>query len=291
MFSIGSLNNENLSNIFRIEVIHTPTAQQLSVANVKESIEVIDQAISLYDKYIEREISWKGLGHSLDEMDKFRKDIFSNSETSIQEIKMNVTNAIDAHFLATQNVYEWAQSTASSLKLFIRLYENHDTKKANTQKQLILQLLESGVVQLRAGKPYFKTILSSFNAAADSFTVLRQEFAEKFAEHSKNFYKIVIRSRYGNSNNDDIHLLDDFRAILKFYGDLEIVILQAIANVVHTYDALLVKAYDISELKNEYALRIVVLDESSTERQMIIKSAQALIAKCDEFQRTHNIRQ
>lgn len=251
------------------------------VATVEEDIDAATEALRIYDKLVERDIPWKELKESLVELEKYRKDFSSENALFIGEIKTYMMDGIDAHFQASQYIYEWLSLVVSHLKLYIALFNGHDARKAVTQKRLLIDMLDSGLTQVRAAQSKLGNSSSSFNSAGERLIELRSEDWQKKE-------KLVSTLKW--SNEKYVHsVLGEMSVITNFFDKLDKNIKKATQNMVDAKKELREKIQSISDLieQTQEALPFVSLAERLDLRDMIIQSAQNLIEKCEEYQVRH----
>lgn len=108
----------------------------LVVTTVEEGIKVAYEALIAYEQLIEGDIPWEELKNSLDHLDAFRNGISNDSTLLVNELRAHMTTGIYAHFFASQNIYEWVRLTKTYLQLYIKLFDDHDAKKAESQSRI-----------------------------------------------------------------------------------------------------------------------------------------------------------
>lgn len=267
---------------FSTEAVHATVDAKLVMATIKEGIEGTNEALNMYDKLIERVVPWKEFKESLAELDKYRNDFSAENALLIGDVKTHMMNGIDAYFYASQNTFEWASFSVSHLKLFIDLFNGHDAKKFETQKRLIIELLDNGVAQMGAAHAELGNAVFSFSSAIGKLTALRKDFRRKIK-------KLIFGLEDGNSVKTS-KLLSKMSAILKFYDDLKRKVKHATENIIDATEILQTEIQHIYNLETqtEQEVWFVNLDEVSELRDMIIQSTQHLIADCEQYQKKHN---
>lgn len=228
------------------------------VGTIVINIDSLFEALSLYDEMIDRAMPWKQFKESIADLDKFRNNFSTQNAVIIADIKVNILNAIDSHFHASQKVSECASFIASHLQLFIKFFNDHDDKKADTQKRLLIEVLDSTVNGINATETELEKISSNFNLAGEKLKTVRVE---------------------NPSNN---------RNAMKFYENLCKKVQQARENTVLARKMLSKKIESIVNFKNDSLIRYVDLNKRSDLLDTIIEAAQALIAKCEKYLSDHN---
>lgn len=261
-------------------------AVNLFMTTVEDVIVAAFQMLNEYDIWIEREIPWAKFKESAGELDKYQNDV-AESTFRIREIKQTILNAIDAHFYVSQNVYEWASLAASHLKLYVKLFDGHDAKKADTQKLLLIEILDNGVAQMTAAQAELDKLLASFNSTGETFTAIR----------NKHFHDAVTKHVYGlvwAENENTMNLLKNINEILSIYVSLDENVKLAVQHVVHAKEVLpkMIEHMNDMKTKAELTVQYVNLDGQwkSEMRDIIIEFARRFILKCEEYRRRRKIK-
>lgn len=163
----------------------------------KEGIETADKALDLYNRVIDRVIPWKEFNETLTELDAFRKDYSTESAALIGQIKTLMLNGIDAYHSASQSVYEWTRYAVPLLKAYIKLFDTYNEVNAGAQRQMLLQVLESGIKKLGESQDELKRSSGSFNGVAGKLVELNTRFEYEFNEHSEFVQTKITQIRIG----------------------------------------------------------------------------------------------
>lgn len=262
------------------------------MGTIKESIEAANDGLFIYDAFIENSIPWNEFKESLVELDNYRDDFSTEIGLLIVEIKTHLMNGIDAYFYASQDIYEWVRLTAAYLKLYIELFNRHDAKKADAQKQLLIEMLDSGVAQMRTAKTKLGNSSFSLNSTGESLTSLQSRFGPQFYKRSEDFQEQIKEPPFLLEWADNEYFrnrLDKMAAVMKICDDLYKKIKQAIRNIGHAKSLLQEQIRYISHFKNEteQVVQFVNLDEISVPRDTVIQSTQQLIARCEKYRKKH----
>lgn len=230
------------------------------VATVQEGIDAAREVFSLYDVLVDQHIPWKSFKESFNDLDKYRGGFSTETALRIADIKTNLMHGIDAHFHASQKMYEWASATAIHMQLYIKLFDDHNAKKAITQRALLSDVLNREIAQMNATQFEIEKILSSFRSAALNLKKLRGE-----------------------------HDAGKMSAVTKFYMDLAKTLVQATDHLSYSKELLLEQTERVSswEKLNQETVRFVNLNDRSHLRDQIIDTAKHLIARCEEYQQRH----
>lgn len=154
--------------------LHTESvAVKIVVGAGHEAIDAAREVFSLSNKLIERDISWKLLKAFIGDLDQYHHDFSSETVSRIVEIKANLLNGTDAHFRASEKMYEWASLTAIHMKLYIKLFDDRAPRKVLTQQTLLGKILSSEITLMDSIQTDLAEISSSFESAGKSLSILR----------------------------------------------------------------------------------------------------------------------
>lgn len=282
---------------------------RIAMETVIESIEVAKEALVFYDRLVEQVIPWKDFNNTLFELDRFQKDYSTESALLISEIKTIMMNGMDEYFAASQDVYEFAGTIATHLKLYIKLFNGHNARQAYAQKNLLLEIFDTGLEKLKSAQERLGKSSESFNIVFGQLSTLRKRFEDEFDLHSK-FFKAKMKvikkvSRLfglsifglagyflGAEFGDQKYvrkLKQELRKIEMFYYYLHLKIADAFTNIDGTKKILQTEIHHISDLKVqiEETQTFVDLDYVPDLRDKAISAAQILITKCMEYRKRH----
>lgn len=257
---------------------------------VQNGIALTISALAEYDKLIEHDIPWNEFKQSLDIIDKFRNDDATERDLLINELRMHLMNAIDEHFYASQSLYEFASVAAVHLKLYLKLFDDYDLKKADTQKQLFIGVLDNGMAALNGASAELGNSSFSLHLAGGRIIALKQEFGEKSNVIQK---RIAILAIGSNQPEDAINnRLTNMSDMLKFYNNLEQKVKQTIAKIIRAKEILQNYLDEMSVLKSnaQKMVSFVHLDKMRDMYEMTISLAQQLITVCEYYHKQHNNR-
>lgn len=258
-------------------------------------------------------IPWKEFNETLVELDKFRKDYSIESALLIGETKTLMMAGMDAYFSASQDVYEFAGLAATHLKLYIKLFNHYNSRSAEAQKDLLLQVLGNGVTKMTAALDQLHKSSASFNIAFGKLSTLRKRFESEFVEKSEFFEsKLALIRKISTVANTAGQILNIFgiplcaatclvereviplllkkmESIRKFYETLKDKVHESFANIHKTKSILSNEIAHISDLQiqTKQTEAFVSLDTLPEIRDTAIEYAQALIVKCQEYRKRH----
>lgn len=279
-----------------------------AMETVIAGIEVAEQALVFYDQFVEQVIPWKDFSETFWKLDKFKNDYSAESAALIGEIKTFMMNGMDAYFAASQDVYEFAGTLTTHLKLYIKLFDGHNARKADAQKNLMLELFDSGLKKLKSAQEQLGDSSQSFNTVFGQLSTLRKRFEDEFDMKSE-FFKIKMKyykkgarffgSLFGLSgyflgveigNRKYVHKLQrELHKIKMFYYYLHVQMAAAFNNIDDTKRTLLKEIQHISDLKIQIdqTQTLVDLDYVADLREQAIDAANHLITKCMAYRKRH----
>lgn len=280
---------------------------------IRESIDVADKVLDLYNSAMDKIIPWGEFNKTLVELDKFRKDYSTESALLISEVKTLMMDGMDSYFSASQDVYEFAGLATTHLKLYIKLFNHRNNRKAEAQKDLLIQVLGDGLTKLTDAQSQLKKSSASFNTAFGKLSALHDRFKHEFNVKSEFFeskvelirkmstianvagqifsiFGIPLRAATSLVEKEMIpQLLNKMESIKKFYDTLKDKVQETFANIHKTKSILSKEIEQISELKIQTTNTetFVSLDDEPEIRALVIDYVQALIEKCQEYRHRH----
>lgn len=280
---------------------------------IKESTKSAIAALDLYDSVLDRIIPWAEFNATLVELDRFRNDYSLQSALLISEIRTLMLHGMDAYYSASQNVYEWAGLAANYLALYIKLFDHYSMEGAESQKQLLIDMLSDGVEKMSAAQDELARSSLSFNDIFGKLTVLLVRFEREFDEKSVFFQSKVNKLRtiskgakiigaipglfgltarhfraYLERNYTEV-LVAKLESITQFYDDLKEKVRQAFRDIYTTKSILNEEIERIGELKiqTQQTQTFIGLDGLAEIRDIAIEHAQRLIEKCEDYRQSH----
>lgn len=284
-------------------VMKTTTDSELDMKIVKGCIETTGEALTLFDEFAERFIPWKELIESFAELAMLRNDLTTESISLMGEIKSHLMHGVDAFFMASQHMNEWAGTAVSNLASFVSLFNGNN---GETQKKLLNDILDSGIEKMGAAQAELDKNWMSFNSGAERLTVMRNKFdkqmdAARKAESKQirmgleifaiidELRRIFKRKETKISFDKMIELLEAMNGLKKFYGNLDEKVREALRNIETMEEILKTKIQDLSDLKIRIQRKVAFrnLDSGPDVRDAIIKTAQNLTIKFQEYRKKH----
>lgn len=229
------------------------------VAIAEESIDGAYEALNSYEKLIERQKPWKELKKTYVDVDKFRKELSLEKALLTADIRMDIMDGLDAQFHASHRIYEWAAVTAVHLKLYIKLFDEYDAKKSKTQNQILNGVLDKLTVQINQALTKLNDSALSYQSASDKLKTLLDD------------------------------LPNDKSTMKRFYDHLYKILVNATDSIRIAVQKLRKKIKRILELKkqNQQSTQYVNLNDRKDLIIRIVRAAQELMAKCENYQTKH----
>lgn len=258
---------------------------------------------------MERIIPWKNFNATLIELEKRRIQYSNESAALIAEMKIHMLNGIDAYFAASKNIYDWAGSVGSSLTLYISLLsDQQNVRQITEQKTILSEMLRNGIERMNAAQDELGKSSASFNSVFGRLNELQSRFehesGDKIADYKREIKDmrglsyffgslfgiqgLIVAPKYTESNYI-FQIKREMAAFTRFYDHLKLKIDDAIQNIHDTKKILRTEIQHISDLKaqTEGTESFVNLGNVSDLREIVIDSAQDLIAKCMEYRNRH----
>lgn len=270
----------------------------------KLAIDAANEAMDLYNNGVDKAIPWtklKEITGKLGESGLLSKE---NAER-IGNIKTQLLNAIDLYDSATQSIYEMAGSMSSILATYIKLLDSPTPAKLAAQKNLLTSMLDNAIKQLTKSEDELTNTVSILNWASDEFKAFLDQLKIDYDENGDFFKNHVNQIVQQKSNNDfwsffrkkeiEQEAIAELRGKLKpiqeFYEDASKTVQQAQLNLGQVTLQLNKNLQTIGQRKIQVNTMSVddtsQLRDASKIRDTITQSAQALIAKCQEYLQRH----
>lgn len=207
----------------------------------------------------------------------------------------------------------WAGIAETHLKLYIKLFNNYNSRRAEAQKNILLELLGDGVTKMTAAQKQLGKSSANFNSAFGKLSTLRARFENEFKEKSEffeskldlirkistvattagqilNIFGIPLCAATCLVERELIpQLLEKMESIRKFYDTLKDKVGEAFANIHKTKSTLATEIAHIGELQiqTKQTEAFVSLDDAPEIRDIVVEYAQALIEKCQKYRKRH----
>lgn len=261
------------------------------MGTVEQGIEAANDGLSLYHTLIKYIEPLKEIKEFIDGLNEYRINYSAELTAQIGQLKEHTINGIDEYVRASENIYEWASLTATHLQLFVKLFDNYDRKKFAAQKQLLIEMLDGGVAQMRVALEKYGNSSNTFSSADGAIKVLHKKFIElrKHIESNLENLSFINQIDWTNAEGhfDVLKKVDGIVLMcLKLLSKFE----EAIDKTAYVRELLLSEIQYISILKThiQQTVRFVNLNEMSHVREAVMKSAERLIANYEDYQKEHS---
>lgn len=282
-------------------------------ALVKEGIDIADKVLDLYNKIADNAISWKVYEDTLTNLDKYKDDYSKESGKLVGEVKTLIMNAKDSYHESVQTVFEWCSLTSKLLPVYNSLLKNPTDADIQSQKNIILKILDDGSTKMRNAQNVLAKCSVSFNDAAGRLVALRAQLHSDFDTQST-YYQVQVDKLHKQSaitggiglitgvfgliiaikNIVDIEtkmipeMRKKFGQIEEYYKNLNGTIDKAGKDIDDTKDKLKEEIEVIGKLKVQTEeTRFYVADDNL--RPLVEESANNLIARCNEYMKRHGV--
>lgn len=165
------------------------------VETVKETIETVTQALELYDKVVDHVIPWQTFDETISNLTKFQKDYSAKAGEIVGSVKTLLLNSKDEYVKSVQSVFEWSSLSSTLLKTYLKLFENYDTGKADSQKKLIIKVLDDGIKKMTVAQEQLQASSKSFNDASGQLEKLQIQLSNDFSAESSYYQGKVDQIR------------------------------------------------------------------------------------------------
>lgn len=175
-------------------VISAAAKAGLEIAN--EGIDTLDKFLDLYNKVLDKVIPWQQFNKTITKLDQFQFDYSKEAAVLIGEIKTKMMDGMDAYFRATESIFEWCHLAIELLESYRTLFKGQmNQEKFDTQRALLLKVLEDGILKMTIGQQQLAQSSSSFNVASGKLETLNHRLASDFNQNSAYFQSQMERVR------------------------------------------------------------------------------------------------
>ena len=160
---------------------------------VRDGIETADRALELYNKVLDKVVPWGTLEETIRNLTQFETDYSKETAKLIGEIKQLLLNAQNYYHESTQTMYEWCGITVNLLPVYISFLKKGGKNDAEVkaQKQLILKILDDGIVRMTAAQKKLADSSMTFNKASGQLVELNERLKGEFDSNSS-YYKAQV---------------------------------------------------------------------------------------------------
>lgn len=280
----------------------------LDIQTANKALKTSEDAIKLYSNVLDRVVPWKAFQQTLTKLDRYKEYYSPQSTQLIGEIKTLMNDGIDAYHRASKFVFKWSDVVIPLLSTYVELFNEHTVDKAHTQKDLLVEVLTEGLIEMKAAQQAIAESSISFNQATGKLTTLNSRFQVEFNEESEFFQSTIDKLYLGYYVGTAIfsyfgmtfalsalkeEYIPQLKEMLKetedYYNHLKSKVDQAFHDIDDTKNKLNVEIVEIGELKikTKETNSFIDLDDIPELRDTLVQSAQNLIDNCNEYRRKH----
>lgn len=165
------------------------------VETVNEAIESATKALELYDKVVDHVIPWQTFDETVANLTKFQKDYSSKAGELVGNVKTLLLSSKDEYVKSVQSVFEWSSLSSTLLKTYLKLFENYSAAVAESQKKLVIKVLEEGIKKMAAAQEQLQASSRSFNNASGQLEKLQIQLSNDFSAESSYYQTRVDQIR------------------------------------------------------------------------------------------------
>lgn len=277
-----------------------------AIETAKMDILKADEAVDFFNKVLDQTVPWHTFSDSLFEMDKYRSDYSVETAALILEIKRLVLDSMDKYFMATRNIYGWCNVASHLLTAYVNLFQNINREKSAAQKAILLEVLNTGIDKMMNVQYDLNIISTDFTEASTKLSMLQVRFDNEFHE-TDDWYRLKIRQLQEKVNNGSSSIgpfgvfvgadtrelstrLDEKLASSKqFYSQLKRNINIAFIDIEEARIKLNdeIRIFGKLKMQTEETKPFESFDDA-TLRDTVIRFAESLSNKCNEYRKRHN---
>lgn len=287
-------------------LFHSLCKAQALTEIAKEAMSAASIAMDSYNKVLDLADPWEKFHETMRGLDKYREDYSKNALKLYINIRYFVSNGISAYYRSTEHVYEWCYLVTPLLKKYIELFNEMDMSKLAEQRDLLIEILDNGIKEMKNAQNELDEASSHFNSLAGTLTSFRHQLDSDFSDHSDYLEakKAEIRKvGYGSASIFgpigwaiaagiiEGKLIPELKARLgnieDFYKKLNVLVDQSFTNIGESKDKIKDEIRVIGELKvqTEETKTYAEIDITPELKDIVIEAAQSLISKCNEYKK------
>lgn len=162
----------------------------------KEGIESLDKTLDVYHNILDKAVPWKKLNETIAKLGNNHSNYSEKAVALIGQIETKMMDGMDAYIRATQNIFQWCGLTNELLEDYKTLFDGEmDQDIYNTQREILLQVLDNGITRMNKAQEELAASSSSFNVSAGELTQLNHRLADDFDARSEYFNSQMARIR------------------------------------------------------------------------------------------------
>lgn len=128
----------------------------------KEGIESLDKDLDVH-QMADKVVSWSKLNNIISQLGNHRLDFSKEAATLLSQIETKMLDVTDAYIRATQNIVQWSGLAVELLEPYKSFFDGEmDRDLYNTQRDILLQLLDDGITKINNGHEEIAAVSSSF---------------------------------------------------------------------------------------------------------------------------------
>lgn len=269
-------------------------------------IQKADEAVDFFNKVLDQTVPWHTFSDSLFEMDKYRSDYSDQTAALILGIKRLLLDSMDTYFKATRSIYGWCNVASHLLTAYVNLFDGISREKTAAQKAILLEVLNTGINKMMKVQSDLESISANFTDATTKLSMLQIRLDNEFDENG-HWYRSKMREieeKVINGSSSigpfgvfigaderklSVRLNEKMTSLKRFYYHLKKNINQAFIDIEEAKVKLNAEIRIFGNLKvqTEETKPFEALDDA-TLRDTVIRFAEGLSNKCNEYRRRHN---
>lgn len=206
--------------------------------------------------------------------------------------RRSIMNGIDAYFRAKLHISEWISLSVPLLKVHIKLITDYSPAKDKAERGICQKMLSDGIEKMKSAQMDAAKMIENFNSANETLSALFQQFERDFNEKSE-FFKLKLPK----TTKDRKKAVDDLKlqlaTVTNFYITLRDSFNVAVYDTKEFVDYLNMFIHQfnrhssVQSTKEESGMPnyFQTIANDTELRDAVVKSAEDLIAKCEEYGR------
>lgn len=269
-----------------------------------KSVEGASKVMDVYDKKMDKVIPWDVFHETCTELEKGLGRYGPVSGMLVGEIKTAMLNSENNYFQATTSIYGWCGEAIPLLDGYLELFKGYDKNNAEAQKELLLEVLETGLKKMDIALGQVNQSIANFGIAAGKLNTLDNQLELDYKEGSKIMQEEIAKLRnqqwwawlfppmgLGLTIMNEVSSIPDLKRSIAdlqaFFQGLRGHVTTAIDTITKARDELKRETIIIENLKCQTKVTRTFVGLKAAIKNIIERHANNLIKKCLDYRDRH----
>lgn len=270
----------------------------------EKSIEGAGKVLDVYDKTLDRVIPWNVFHETMQALEKGRGRYSQTAGTLVGQIVTSMLNSENHYFTASQSIYGWCGESIPLLEGYLYLFKDYDKEKAEGQKELLINVLDTGLEKMNIALDHINQSIANFDIASGKLNTLDNQLELDFKAGSKIMEDEIARVRrnqwiafifppvgIGMTIYNEVKSVPDLKRSINdlknFFKGLRRHVATAIDEIKKARDQLKRETIIIENLQCQTKVTRTFVALKVAIKVLIVKHANNLIGQCRAYRRRH----